>query len=279
MSRQFRFYVTLTVGIATVAVYGCGVPASPHVRPLSRASAQKSAAAPALSAVASVQATPEYAKAKAECRDGRYRQAADILARLERSPSISGEQREFCRRQELICLGHLGRRGETSLVPNSGGVRARIGLGGRNGVAPQPPNSGGLVARTGPASPTGDADCGPRALLLACERLGVKASLPELRHAAGTSASGTTMAGLKSAAEGLHLKAEGIQAGREALAKISTPALGWCHGDHWIAVLSLKGEGENGTAVIHDPNEAAERTIAQERLLQMSGGYLLTLRR
>ncbi|HLJ57157.1 MAG TPA: cysteine peptidase family C39 domain-containing protein, partial [Chthonomonadaceae bacterium] len=110
-------------------------------------------------------------------------------------------------------------------------------------------------------------------------KLGVKASLPELRKAAGTDAQGTTLAGLKRAAEGLRMKAEGVQAGREALSRLPTPALAWVRGDHYIAVLAVRGEGESGTAVIHDPNEPAERTIAQERLLQMSGGYLLTLRR
>jgi len=116
-------------------------------------------------------------------------------------------------------------------------------------------------------------------MLLACEKLGVKTTLPEVRRAAGTDASGTTMAGLKRAAEGLHLKAEGVQAGRQALPRVTTPALAWVHGNHFISVLALAGEGEGGTAVIHDPNEPAERTIAQEELLQMSGGYLLTLHR
>jgi len=87
------------------------------------------------------------------------------------------------------------------------------------------------------------------------------------------------MTGLKHAAEGLHLKAEGVQASREALPDVATPALAWSRGNHFVAVLSLTGRGETGTATIHDPNEASEKVISQESLLQSCSGYLLTLRR
>ena len=174
------------------------------------------------------------------CRRGRHREAADILAGMERSSKLSDARREFCRRQEAICPSRLVRRGFAHLPSNSGGD------GTRNRVAPLPPNSGGLVARPDPARRNGDADRGPRALMLACERLGVRASLPALRRPAGTGVSGTTLAGLKRAPEGLHLRAEGVQAGREALSKLPTPALAWVHGDHYVAVVALRGEGESG---------------------------------
>ncbi|HLJ66444.1 MAG TPA: cysteine peptidase family C39 domain-containing protein [Chloroflexota bacterium] len=124
-----------------------------------------------------------------------------------------------------------------------------------------------------------EAGCGPRALLLVCDKLGVHTTLKALESAAGSIDGKTSMAGLKRAAEGLGLKASGIQAGREALPTLRTPALAWVHGNHYIAVLEMRGAGESGTVLIHDPNEADEATIAQERFLQMGGGFLLTLRR
>jgi ABC-type bacteriocin/lantibiotic exporter with double-glycine peptidase domain len=88
------------------------------------------------------------------------------------------------------------------------------------------------------------------------------------------------MEGLANAAQGLGLKAEGIQTGRDALAHIQTPAVAWC-GNHFIAILEISGgPGDAGTARIHDPNNTNEETITQEALLRRSeGGYLLMVHR
>jgi ABC-type bacteriocin/lantibiotic exporter with double-glycine peptidase domain len=124
-------------------------------------------------------------------------------------------------------------------------------------------------------------DCGPRALLLVCQRLGVRTDLQALTKAAGTGPKGTSLAGLKRAAEALHLTTEGVQTSREALPDLPMPAIAWepGNGGHYVAVLSLSGRGESGTATIHDPNEPSEKTVSQEQLLQACGGYLMTLRR
>lgn len=204
-------------------------------------------------AAASVQAMPAYAQARAACARGRYRQAATILATLADSALLSADQRAFCRTQQQICLSHLNQAAGKSTGP---AARSRV-----------------AAFRSGPA------DCGPRALLLACQALGTPASLAALSAAAGTGAHGTSLAGLKRAAEGLGLRAEGVQASREALPDLPMPAVAWSHGDHFVAVLALKGRGERGTAVVHDPNETFTRTVSQERLLQACSGYLLTLRR
>jgi ABC-type bacteriocin/lantibiotic exporter with double-glycine peptidase domain len=84
------------------------------------------------------------------------------------------------------------------------------------------------------------------------------------------------MEGLAKAAQGLGLKAEGIQTGREALPRIQLPAIAWYRGNHYVAVLELKGRpGDAGTAVIHDPNDPDTSVISQEILLRRSSGYLL----
>src|SRR5207247_847102 len=84
-------------------------------------------------------------------------------------------------------------------------------------------------------------DCGPRALLCACQSLHVPATLEALTGAAQMTKSGASFSGLKHAAQSVGLKAEGVQAGRTALPDLVTPALAWVHGDHFIAVLSLHG--------------------------------------
>ena len=116
-------------------------------------------------------------------------------------------------------------------------------------------------------------------LLLACEKLGVLTTLSELTRAAGTNAQGTKMAGLKRAAESVKLKAEGLQASREALADVPLPAVGFWQGSHYITVLEWRGRGESGTALIQDPNEDKARLISDEKLVQSTSGYFLSLRR
>jgi ABC-type bacteriocin/lantibiotic exporter with double-glycine peptidase domain len=75
----------------------------------------------------------------------------------------------------------------------------------------------------------------------------------------------------------MHLKAEGVQVSREVLPDQPLPSIAWYHGDHYVAVLALNGRGEGGTALIHDPNDPAPKTVSQESLLQSSSGVLLTL--
>lgn len=131
---------------------------------------------------------------------------------------------------------------------------------------------------TRPISPA-EADCGPRALSLLCQKMGVKASLPQLRQWAGTTVQGTSMAGLAQAAQAAGLKTEGMQVSREALPDQDMPAIAYVNNNHFVAVLSVAGSGDSGTAVIHDPNSAGEETIPQERLLRLCSGYLLLVRR
>ena len=119
-----------------------------------------------------------------------------------------------------------------------------------------------------------------RALAFACTQLEVNTTVDALAKSAGTTEKGTTMEGLAAAAKALGLKAEGIQAGREALSKMQCPAISLWNGNHYVAVLKLSGgPGDGGTAVIHDPNEAGEKAVSQEYLLTHSSGYLLTLQK
>ena len=117
-------------------------------------------------------------------------------------------------------------------------------------------------------------------MLLAFNEMGIKATLPALIKAAGTDETlGTTMDGLKTAAESFGIKAEGVQLSREALAEAPTPAVAWVDYDHYIEVVKLRGAGETGIATIHDPNKPSAEDVPMEKLLRMSSGYLLLLKR
>ncbi|MCW3100528.1 MAG: ATP-binding cassette protein [Chthonomonadaceae bacterium] len=92
-----------------------------------------------------------------------------------------------------------------------------------------------------------------RALLIVCQKLGVKTNVAMLRKMAGTTAEGTTMAGLQQAAQKLGLKAEGVQDSREALPDISPPAILWVHRNHYCVLTGLSGRGDQSNGTILDP--------------------------
>jgi hypothetical protein len=267
MIGRFSLLHGLFAIMAIYAAYGCAPRTTPPVSTIAaiRTAGTQEHAMPAFTASASVQSLPNYEVARRACARGQYRQAAEILARMQKSPTLDAEQKEFCHKQELICLSHLAPHKPVSNSASHAGGASETGKAAHPEGTRKPPPYG--------------VDCGPRALLLACQKLGVKATLAELTRAAGTDAHGTQMAGLKRAAEQLKLKAEGVQASREALRDLPVPAIAWSHGNHFLTVLAWNGRGEFGTALVHDPNEAAPRTVSQEKLLQASSGYLLTLRR
>ena len=120
-----------------------------------------------------------------------------------------------------------------------------------------------------------DADCGPRALAIICDKLGVRTDLASLTRAAGIDSKGASMEGLAAAAKSVGLVVEGVQTGRDALPTLQLPAVAWWQGNHYVALLALSGKGDAGTATIHDPNKIYEETISQEAFLRKSAGYLL----
>ncbi len=215
-----------------------------HAVHLSSVTATAVSSVSSTSAISRIHSDPLYRQAEACCRQHRYLQAAHLLQRLANQPGLSLEAVDFVRRQRNICLRDAGQkvfttedteeyRGKTLSL--SSAVRA---------VAPA------------------EADCGPRALRLVCQQFGIEVSLSKLRQLAGTTAQGTSMAGLATAAKAVGMKAEGVQTGRDALPELDMPALAYVNGNHFLAVLSLQGSGDEGIATIHDPNRAAEETIS-----------------
>jgi len=199
-------------------------------------------------AVLRVQSLPQYKEAEAACTRKEYRKAADLLQRLPQTVALTSEEQTFCNQQRDLCLREAG------LLP------------------PEP-------KQVAPTRKPSNANCGPLALMKACDCFGISTTLGQVRQLAGTSAKGTSMKGLSKAATALGLKAEGVQVSREALAEMSVPAIAWVEEDHYITVLGLYGSDKGGTANIYDPNTNREEVLTQDKLLRACSGYLLLLRR
>jgi len=242
--RILRLLVPL-LGLA-LGISGCQAPVAAPAPSLTAARSLSSLS----SAAAQVQSSPLYQQARQDCKKHDYRRAADALQALARTPGLAPEAAAFAVQQRTICLRDAG------LPPPATPVTVDL-----------------------PARFPVDADCGPRALLLVCQKLGVKTSVETLRSTAGTTAEGTTMAGLQQAAQKIGLKAEGVQVSREALPDTSPVAIAWMNRNHYAALLALSGRGDTATATIHDPNRPASETISQEQFLQRCGGFLLLVHR
>jgi len=207
-----------------------------------------------------VRTLPLWLQAQDACAKHRYADAAALLQKLAEQNGLSDSEREFCQTQVAVCRKDAG----LPALP----------------VATTPA-SAVAIARPGKlaGAARGPSDCGPRALIILCDKLGVKADLETVTRVAGTGSDGTTMEGLTKAVASVGLKAEGIQVGRNALPDTQMPAIGWYHGNHYVAVLELNGRGESGTATIRDPDSSKEETILQEALLRRTSGYLLLVHR
>ncbi len=248
--------VAVTLAAAgPLLTFGCQ-PAGSNVAPQQTTAVNPASPRRAAATSGTVQRTRLYQEAVLRFRRKDYPGA---LARLDRlSAQASGTDAAFLLRQRSLCLEaiHSGR----SVV--------------RTPSAETVPLAGLAPRATRPQKSTA-ADCGPRALLLACRELSVPAAatLPQLTRAAGTDKAGTTLAGLARAAKTCGLVATGVQMDQGALANLSRPAVAWVDGDHYLAVLRVNGD----TAIVHDPNKPQKEEVPLSDLLQRSGGVLLTL--
>jgi hypothetical protein len=199
---------------------------------------------------------PEYRLARQQFAAKDYRGALEKVDGLLARTGLTEQDRAYLLRQRQICQDAIAGKKPNITSATSANVVADRQV--KRSVAP--------------------ADCGPQALLLVCQKLNIpptEATPEGLRSAAGTGKNGTTLAGLKKAAESVGLVAEGVQMDLHALARLETPAVAWMDGNHYIAVLSVHGD----TATVHDPNRGEVETVPLSQLLARSGGVLLTLNR
>jgi hypothetical protein len=234
---------------------GCSPVAS--VSPTSTNSSSQSKSSPKLSVTQSA----DYSKAKTLFVHGDYTGANVALSRLLTDPKQTTADRAFLQRQITICNDATA--GKT--IEKSGKV-----------ASPAPVQNAGSVS-------TNTVDCGPRALLLLCREFKppVSASLPALCKTAGVKAPrGASLEGMTKAAKSVGFLPEAVQMDRDALANLSTSAIAWVDGNHYLAVYrvnrSLQGI-DYDTVTIQDPNKNTKEDILLTKLLSRSGGVLMTL--
>jgi hypothetical protein len=236
MATRTRLLVLGLVVIATTS--GCRT--SPPTPPTTANAFATSRARQSVS----IQSNTEYRKALAQFQNGDYQAARAGINVLLKTPALSQPDTEFLNRQIAIC--------DARLNPVSESPRRPVAL-----------------------SPSHLGDCGPRALQIVFRQLGNEATLSSLIKSTGTNAAGTSMEGLAKAAEKLGFKADGIQVDLDGLKQLRDPAIAWTNGNHYVAVLKVRGD----SITIHDPNKQEEEVIAAEELLKHSGGILLTVSR
>lgn len=81
-----------------------------------------------------------------------------------------------------------------------------------------------------------DPMCGPKSLLLVCQKLGVKADLDELTKLSGKNEEGATLEGLFRAVKAKKLEAIGMKIGLSELAKSHVYAIAYLWGNHFVVV-------------------------------------------
>ena len=209
----------------------------------------------------SVVQSGDYRTAKALFSEKRFAEADRVLQGLLADSRWRGADRIFLQRQRDICA-------QTMAGASPAGVAS---------VAKPAPSAPSTAAAAAPVS----ADCGPRALLLLCREAGLPATLPALSKTAGVTAPrGASLEGMAKAAASVGFAPLAVQMDRDALANLSTPALAWVDGNHYMAVFqvnrSLRGIAYD-TVNVQDPNKERKETIALTTLLSRSGGVLLTL--
>jgi hypothetical protein len=195
---------------------------------------------------------PDYKRAEILFHAGERTKARSIFVGLLRNPTLTLQDKQFLQRQIFIADGNKTPLGFIGKTP----------IGARSSQTPS-------------------ADCGPRALKIAAEAVGIPVQMATLIKVSKTNKDGTSLEGMILGAESLGLKSEGVQVDKDALSKITPPAVVWIDGNHYVALLKIVRNPltDSVNALIHDPNESQEKSLPIEELLSRSGGIVLTLRR
>ena len=85
--------------------------------------------------------------------------------------------------------------------------------------------------------------CGPKSLLVVCNKLKVQTNIEELKQLSGyDETQGTTMAGLYKAAQAKGLYAEGMKLSIEELSKLKIPIIAYFWENHCVVIDGFKGD-------------------------------------
>lgn len=103
-------------------------------------------------------------------------------------------------------------------------------------------------------------DCGVVCLQMALRMQGITTTLENLRRIAHTTEAGTSMLGLKRAAEAYGVTVSTWRLASEDLAKSPMPAIAFVDGDHFVLIESI---GRDGKVNVLDPARGRLRYPAQ----------------
>lgn len=111
-------------------------------------------------------------------------------------------------------------------------------------------------------------DCGPACLLTVVRYYKGNATMENMRKLCGANVTGTTMLGLKTAAEAVGMNAEGFKADIPALVKHGKPCI--LHSiasetmEHYVVFLGVQHEGDKQRFIIGDPAKGLRYLTAEE---------------
>ncbi len=131
-----------------------------------------------------------------------------------------------------------------------------------------------FAACTGCGGSRGDRLCGPKSLFQVCTQLGVATDLEELTRLAETDENGTTMAGLRKAAQQKGLQAVGLKISLSELARCPEPAICLLWGDHFVVARS---DGAEVIAVTDPSAKEGEQGLPLEDFKASYSGFALLL--
>ena len=123
-----------------------------------------------------------------------------------------------------------------------------------------------MLSQVGHAQSCSNADplCGPASLLALCQTLGVETDLQELEELTGfDNETGTTMSGLRRAAEVKGLHAVGMKIGIDELVSNKALAIAYLWGNHFVAVECDDSEGIKVTGSSGKPVVAPKQEFAK----------------
>ena len=116
--------------------------------------------------------------------------------------------------------------------------------------------------------------CGPKALKIVCDQLGVKAEVEELVKLARTDNTGTSLEGLRKAATAKGLSARALAANVPYLEKMPKPTIAWIGGNHFAVVTKVA----RGCDEYTDP-DAGQKSASASDFAKTWGGAVLEIQK
>jgi len=114
--------------------------------------------------------------------------------------------------------------------------------------------------------------CGPAALAAVCRHFGMAATEGEVARLAGTTAAGTSMLGLQTAARAKGLAAEGLRVTPGGLSRTPMPCILFFQAGHFAVLTGVRG----GLFYLADPS-LGQRTMTREQLASLWHGEVLVV--